>query len=170
MLKPHIALASAITFLASSFVFSGEFAPLHVGPLTLTFPSTWHFDVSNTPTEGFGPEGEKALISARTKGANASAPSSIEVTKDFAQGRMAQLAEKRGKLVRPVSELPAPSGKVIYSAATEYSGLFTSQSYFLQYAIASQNTAIYITFEGQGGAEQAMKKFDEIIATQKWGE
>ncbi len=84
---------------------------------------------------------------------------------------MTQLATNGGKtVIRPVSELPAPEGKVIYSSGSESSGLSGGKSYFLQYIMAAQGVLIYITFEGKGEAASALQRFDGIIATQKWDE
>jgi hypothetical protein len=165
-------LLLCLALIASVPVFAQEVGTLHLRPLHLEFPSTWRFDGSRNPIEGFGPEGEKALVTiirGKPRNGPEPGPSTQELAQSFAQGPMAQLASKGGKaLVRPVSGLPAPEGKFIYSAGSETSGWVGAKSYFVQYAMAAPGALIYITFEGKGDAAGALQRFDGIIATQKW--
>lgn len=172
MKKNSSALLLFLALITSVSTFAQEVGTLHLRPLHLEFPSSWRFDGAKNPIQGFGAEGEKALISVmrgKPGGGPDPVPSTKELTQGFAQGPMTQLAAKGGKtVIRPVSELPAPEGKVIYSSGSESSGLLGGKTYFLQYLMAAQGVLIYITFEGKGEAASAIQKFDSIIATQKW--
>jgi hypothetical protein len=82
---------------------------------------------------------------------------------------MAELASKGGKkLVRPVTPLPVPNGREGYSAGSESGSSAGGKQFFLQYILGSSEAFVYLTFEGQGDAVQALEKFDAIIATQQW--
>jgi hypothetical protein len=147
---------------------------LHLNPLHLTFPATWTFDGSNKPIEGRGPDGEKVLITIMKhiadNGSNAS-QSGKDLASNFAKNQMHVLATKAGQtVVRPVTHLPTPEGKTGFSAASENSGLFTGERYFVQYLLASNSAVIYLTVEGKGKASVIYKSFDEIMRTQQWDE
>lgn len=172
MKKHRAAFLLFFSLIASLAVLAQEAGTLHLRPLHLEFPSTWRFNGSKNPIEGSGPDGERALATImRGKSGTASEPtlSTAELAKGFAQGPMAQLATEGDKvLVRPVTELTAPDGRIAYSAVSQRSGLLGGKSYFFQYLMAGPGTVIYITFEGKGEAAGAMQKFDGIIATQRW--
>jgi hypothetical protein len=160
----------SILLVLSAFA-TADVGLLHLRPLHLELPPTWRFDGSKNPIEGFGPDGEKALISVmRRKTGAGTGPSASEVARGFANSQMAEIAVKGGKsVIRPVSPLPAPEGKTVYSAASERSGLF-GKSYFIQYLLSAKDASIFITFEGRGDATSQLPKFDAIISTQKWDE
>jgi len=165
---------SASLFLVAAFSTGAqEVGVLHLRPLHLEIPATWSFDGSKNPIEGLGPNGEKALVSIMRRKPSAASeptPSAREITLGFSSGPMHQLAKNAGQVIRPVSELAAPEGKIIYSSGSEKSAVFSGKSYFVQYAIASPGVLIYITFEGKGELGPAMQQFDGFIATQRWDE
>lgn len=151
---------------------AADIGVLNLGPLHLTLPPTWKFDGSKNPIEGFGPEGEEVLISiARSKPpTSASAlPSTQDLAVGFSKDKMPLLAQKNGKTVlRPVTAVSTPEGKVAFSAASEKSGLFGGSLYFVQYLLASDSALIYMTIEGKGKAAPVVERFDEIINSQQW--
>lgn len=153
---------------------AGDIGVLNLGPLHLILPPTWKFDGSKNPIEGVGPEGEEVLISiARSKPAASvsASPTPQDLAISFSKDKMALLALKNGKTVlRPVTPMPTPEGKVAFSAASEKSGFFGGSLYFVQYLLASESALIYMTIEGKGKAAPVVERFDEIMNNQQWDE
>jgi hypothetical protein len=147
---------------------------LHLRPLHLILPPTWTFDESKNPIEGRGPDGEKLLITImkrRSDGGSNSPASAKDLASGFAKDKMPLLAAKDGKtVVRPVTPVSTPEGKVGFAAASEKSGLFSGEQYFVQYLLASDSALIYLTVEGKGKVSAVTERFDEIMRTQRWDE
>jgi hypothetical protein len=169
ILRTLVLIAASIFHFAAS---AQDVGILHLRPLHLELPSTWNFDGTKRPIEGRGPNGEKVLISIlRKQSTSESLRTAQDTAKSFAQGPMRDLATKNGKtIVRPLSELPVQDGKAGYSVGSETSSLFGGKSYFVQYLLAAPDVIIYFTFEGKGDTEQAMQRFDQFFATQRWDE
>lgn len=160
-----------ILLLFSSLASAQEVGVLHLRPLHLELPATWKFDGTKNPIEGTGPEGEKLLVSImrRKPDSAATAPPATEMAKYFARDRMAQLSARDGKtVIREVTELTAPDGKLAFSAASEKSGLLSGERYFIQYLLACDSSLFYLTVEGSGKAAPVLERFDQIISRQQW--
>ena len=160
-----------VLLLFSSLASAQEVGVLHLRPLHLELPANWKFDGTKTPIEGTGPEGEKLLVSImrRRPDAAATTPPATEMAKGFARDRMPQLSAKDGKtVIREVTEFPAPTGKVAFSAASEKSGLLSDDRYFIQYILACDSALFYLTVEGNGKAAAVLERFDQIISRQQW--
>lgn len=158
-------------FLFSSVASAQEVGVLHLRPLHLELPATWKFDGTKSPIEGTGPDGEKLLVSVmrRRPDATAAAPLATEMAKGFARDSMPQLSAKDGKtVIGEVTEFPAPTGKVAFSAASEKSGLLSGDQYFIQYLLACDSALFYLTVEGSGKAAPVLERFDQIISRQQW--
>lgn len=142
------------------------------GPLSLDLPSTWQFKSDRGTIEGKGPNGELAIVSVRRM--KPDAPQDIrgqhmKVVRGFARDAMPGLASKNGEVVRPVTESELPDNRLMFSAATKTSRMF-KEGFFLQYLLASPSSMVYVTFEGIGPAQDAMKYFDEVLAKHRWTE
>ena len=160
-----------IFLLLSPLALAQEVGVLHLRPLHLELPATWSFDGAKTPIEGTGPEGERLLASIirRRPDAAATTPPATEAARGFAQNRMSQLSAKDGKtIIREVTELPAPAGKVAFSAASEKPSLLSGSRYFIQYLLACDSAMFYFTVEGNGKAAPVLDRFDQIISRQQW--
>ena len=82
---------------------------------------------------------------------------------------MPSVAEKNGKVIRPVVEQPLPDSRSQFSAASQGRRMFR-EYYFIQYLLASKHGMVYLTVEGYGNAAAALSTFDDVVATQQWAE
>lgn len=104
----------------------------------------------------------------RKPDAAATTPPATDAARGFAQDKMQQLSVKDGKtVIRAVTEPPAPTGKLAFSAASEKSGLFSDERYFIQYLLACDSALFYLTIEGSGKASTVLERFDQIISRQQ---
>lgn len=160
-----------LALLFSSFAAAQDVGVLHLRPLHLELPAAWKFDGTKNPIEGTGPDGEELLVSImrrRTDATVATQPAT-EAAKGFARNTMPQLSAKDGKtIIRQVTEFPAPVGKIAFSAASEKSGLFSGDRYFIQYLLACDSALFYLTVEGNGKAAPVLERFDQIVSRQQW--
>ncbi|MBR7780419.1 hypothetical protein [Undibacterium rugosum] len=141
---------------------------LHLRPLHLQLPPTWQFDGNKTPLEGYGPNGEKVLITIMRR-KNESAPPATEIAKGFAESQMKKLGEKGNlSISRPLAQLPTPTGKIGFSVASEGTSPMGGNRYFVQYLLAGESALFYLTVEGRGDVAPMVEQFNSFIATQTW--
>ena len=107
MKRTLLIVASVFTFL-SPIAAAQDVGVLHLRPLHLELPATWRFDGSKNPIEGFGPEGEKLLVTIMRRKPDSTGPvrPAKEIAQGFAKDKMQTLSVKDGKsLIRPVCVL-----------------------------------------------------------------
>lgn len=149
---------------------AGDIGLLHLNTLHLQLEPTWTFDRVNNRIRGRGEHGETMLISQATLPPGQEDAEKLRyLAKSFSVDEMPGIASKHGNLVvRQVTPIEMPNGKIGFSAVSEKTHFFGGHSYFLQYILASPSTMVYLTIEGKGKAEPLMQRFDEIIQTQQW--
>jgi len=80
---------------------------------------------------------------------------------------MPGLAEKNGKVLRPVTESLLADSHVEFSAASAGKRMFRDY-YFIQYLIAGKRGMAYLTVEGYAHAAKVASSFDDILTAQQW--
>jgi hypothetical protein len=161
----------AVFFLGSAI--GKDVGVLHLPSLKLILPPTWTFDGSKNPIEGFGPDGEKLLISVIRLRPGATDSKSFISMKDeatnFAKDKLPVIATKNGLVaLRQVTPFPTLDGKVAFASVSEKSSFFSGKYFFLQYLLANDVTMIFFTVEGKGDALLAAERFDQYMKTQQW--
>ncbi|NDI84363.1 hypothetical protein [Undibacterium crateris] len=145
-----------------------EVGILHLRPLHLQLPPTWQFDGKKNPIEGYGPNGEKVLITIMRR-KNESVPLFTEIAKGFAESQMKKLGEKGNlSISRPLAQLPTPTGKIGFSVASEGTSPLGGNLYFIQYLLAGESALFYLTVEGRGDVAPIVEQFNSYIATHVW--
>ena len=148
-----------------------EVGILHLGPLTLQFPVGWNFHGNPGRVEGRGPHEEGAIADYfSAKGAVEDTAAAVLTTaRGFANDKMPALAQKNGKVIRPVAEQTQADGRTEFSAVSQGKRLFRDY-FFLQYLFSSKRGMAYFTVEGYGDAAAAAESFEKILATQHWSD
>jgi hypothetical protein len=146
---------------------------MHAGTLSLDFPPGWRFAPGDHRAEGHGPDGEFVIMNYRTLKPGVPPEVTAEHWKELkglAEGKMPGLAAKHGNEVRrPFNETWTKDGRVQYSTVSQGKQFFKDY-YFLQYMLGSPRMLAYMTVEGYGNAEEAARRFERILATQRWDE
>jgi hypothetical protein len=143
---------------------------LIVGPLNLTLFGEWRTTGNSQHFESHGPDGETliATYASLVPGAVSDPTSKVlETARGFARDRMRGLAEKNGKVVRPVTESSLPDSSVEFSAASAGKRMFRDY-YFIQYLLTAKQGMVYLTVEGYGDAAKAVSSFDDVLRGQQW--
>jgi hypothetical protein len=155
--------------LLASYVATGEIGILHLGPLVLQFPAGWKMQGNSARVEGRGPHDEVLIADYYNVKDSVADPSAqvLATAREFARGKMPVLAQKNGRVLRPVTEQALDGGRTEFSAVTQEKRLFRAH-FFLQYLFASTPGWAYFTVEGYGEAGPAAESFERILATQKW--
>ena len=146
-----------------------EIGILHLGPLVLQFPAGWKMQGNSSRVEGRGPQEERLIADYYGVKDSVADPAAqvLSTAREFARGKMPELAQKNGKVLRPVTEQALEGGRTEFSAVTQEKKLFRAH-FFLQYLFASTRGWVYVTVEGYGEAAPAAESFENILATQKW--
>ena len=148
-----------------------ELNVLRLGTLALRLPTTWQFESGpGQRAQGRGPNGEGIIANYRTLRPGAPpevVTQHVSSARGIARDEMPRLAEKNGRVVRPVSERSFPNDRFVVSSASQGSRLLRDY-YFLQYLLVSNRTFVYMTVEGYGNAAEAAASFDKTIDTQEW--
>ena len=164
------AILAAIAFAAAASTLAAELNTLRLGGVALHFPDTWKFEGGGGHAEGHGPDGEYVIATYRLLRADVP-PEAVEhhlsSIDGFARDEMPRLAQKNGKVVRPVTKHELAEGRVIYSAATQDSKLLRDY-YFLQYLLGSKRALVYITVEGYGKVSDVAPGFDKTVESADW--
>ena len=163
------AIAAILLALAVSIAAAEEIGILRLGPLMLEFPAAWKMRGNPSRVEGRGPHEEKMIADYYGVKAGVADPAAqvLSTAREFARGKMPELAQKDGTVLRPVTEQALEGGRTAFSAVTQEKKLFRAR-FFSQYLFASTRGWVYITVEGYGEAAPGAASFEKILATQKW--
>ncbi len=149
-------------------VFGQGIGVLYLSPLHIELPGSWQFDGSKMPIEGYGPNGEKLLVTILRLKPDATVTSAEDNVLGMLE-RLEYSGTKDGQqVVRELSKFPVHAGKAGYSMASEESSLFGAKKHFIQYLLASSHSVIYLTFEGRGAVSSVLPEYDRYLATQTW--
>ena len=146
---------------------------LHIGTLTLAYPTAWDFRAARQRGEGHGPDGETVILNYRVL--HPGAPPDVvaqhlAAMRNFARDEMPGLAAgSNAQVLRKVTESPRQDSRVEFSSVSKRSRQ-GQDTYFLQYLFGSSRTIAYFTVEGVGDATQAAARFEKILATLRWQE
>jgi hypothetical protein len=143
---------------------------LSVGPLVLQLPAGWRITGNSQRVESHGPDGQTLIANYASLISGAvpdPASHVLETARGFAHDRMPGLAEKNGKVIRPVTEQGLPDARYEFSSASQGRRMFRDY-YFMQYLFTSKQGMVYLTLEGYGEASKAAAYFDDVLATQQW--
>lgn len=156
--------------LLSMVVTAESVSRLSVGPLVLQLPAGWRISGNSQRVESHGPNGQ-TLIANYASLITGAVPDPVsfvlETARGFARDRMPGLADKNGKVIRPVTERGLPDARSEFLAASQGKRMFRDY-YFLQYLLTSKQGMVYLTVEGYGDASKAASYFDDVLATQQW--
>jgi len=159
-----------LLLLLSTVVTAESVTRLSVGPLVLQLPTGWRITGNSQRVESHGPDGQILIANYASLIAGAvpdPAAHVLETARGFARDRMPGLAEKNGKVLRPVTERELPGARREFSAASQGRRMFRDY-YFMQYLLTSKQGMVYLTVEGYGDASKAASYFDDVLATQQW--
>jgi len=165
------ALCLLLAFLPFVALAEGE-SQLAIGPLHLMLSSGWRTTGNSQHQESHGPDGQTiiATFAAIVPGSVPDpAAKVLETAREFAKNGMPGLAEKNGKVLRPVTESPLADSRVEFSAVSAGKRMFRDY-YFIQYLLTGKQGMVYLTVEGYGDAAKAASSFDEVLAGQQWVE
>jgi hypothetical protein len=168
-LEPMRVLCLVLAFLPFAAQADGG-SHLAIGPLNLQLSPGWRTTGNAQHVESHGPDGQTIIATyAAIVSGSVSDPTSkvLETARGFARDRMPGLAEKNGKVQRPVTESSLADSRVEFSAASAGKRMFRDY-YFIQYLIAGKRGMVYLTVEGYGDAAKAASSFDDILAAQQW--
>jgi len=160
-----------LVFLPIVALAEGE-SRLVIGPLHLQISSGWRTTGNSQHLESHGPDGQILIVTyAAIVPGSVPDPAAkvLETARAFARDKMPGLAEKNGKVLRPVTESPLPDSRVEFSAASSGKRMFRDY-YFIQYLLTGKQGMVYLTVEGYGDAAKASSSFDAILADEQWVE
>jgi hypothetical protein len=133
-------------------------------------PQNYESPLSISCVESHGPDGQTLIANYASLISGAvpdPASHVLETARGFAHDRMPGLAEKNGKVIRPVTEQGLPDARYEFSSASQGRRMFRDY-YFMQYLFTSKQGMVYLTLEGYGEASKAAAYFDDVLATQQW--
>jgi hypothetical protein len=162
-------LRLVLAFLPFVALADGE-SHLAIGPLNLQLSPGWRTTGNSQHLESHGPDGQTLIATyAAIVPGSVSDPTSkvLETARGYARDRMPGLAEKNGKVLRPVTEFLLADSRVEFSAASAGRRMFRDY-YFIQYLIAGKRGMVYLTVEGYGDAAKAASSLDDILTAQQW--
>jgi hypothetical protein len=150
-------------------VAADDSATVHIGPMVLQFPSGWQVHGSAERLDGKGPQDARMVANFSGVKPSVTDPGKavLAIVHGFARDKMAELAQKSGKVVRAVTEETLANGRIEISAVSQGKKMFKDY-YFLQYLFAATRGMVYITVEGYGEAATAAESFEAILASQQW--
>ncbi len=158
---------------AAAHADAGLFTALHIGPVRLSFPGAWTFNSGQRHIKGTAANGEAVDILVFVSKEDV-APTSHTALTDRIRREAQQMSklfiEDSGWVVRHLTELPAPPGKVLFAAASEELTREGEKQHSLIYVLGSAKAQVFLSLTGKGGAVKAFEVFDAVATSQQWSE
>jgi hypothetical protein len=150
---------------------------LSAGPLRIEFPAKWSVDDVHYPLTGKGPNGEKleVLMLGPPPGEETSeyTKSASQTLRKFVALKESSLKRAVGgyKILEPYKPFKVPDGHAAASSVIPIDDIESRpNAYIVQYIFADPGRVFMITFDGQGDAMSAKRRFDAILGSARWVE
>jgi hypothetical protein len=143
----------------------------HFGPFSIQWPDGYTRLPSNSITQFRNNDG--ILVTVDVVTFKAASPEDVQTNlanaRKYATTEFAAVADRHGKVTRPLSEQPLPNGDTLFVVASD-GGLFGSHFGLLFLDISHKGNIAQIDVEGSGKQDKYFDQFRALFDTANWSE